>query len=144
MAIIPWKPSFDLERFFEDEDQWLPVVPMRKLLLPEMDIYEEGNDLIVEMPLAGVPPEKVNIDIEDNILTVKGEVEEKKEMKKENYHHKEIRRGSFVRQASLPVEVKGTEAKAETANGMLKIVIPKAEKEKSKKINVKVAPKKMA
>lgn len=137
MAIIPWKPSLDLDRFFDEGDRWMPVMPIRKLMLPELDIYEEKNNLIVEMPLAGVTPEKVDISIEDDIITIKGEVEEKKEVKKEDYYHKEIKRGSFVRQASLPVSVKGDKAKAETVNGMLKIIIPKAEKAKSKKISVK-------
>lgn len=141
MAIIPWKPSFDLDRFFEEDDRWLSFLPMRKFLAPAMDIYEENNNIVVELPLAGVPPEKVDISIENDLLTVKGEVEEKKETKEENYYHKEIKRGSFVRQASLPVAVKGEEAKAETANGMLKIIIPKAEKEKGKKISVKLIKK---
>lgn len=139
MAIIPWKPSFDLDRFFEDDDRWLSLMPMRKFSAPAMDIYEEKNNIVVEMPLAGVPPEKVDISIENDLLTVKGEIEEKKETKEENYYHKEIKRGSFTRQASLPMAVKGEEAKAETANGMLKIIIPKAEKAKGKKIAVKLA-----
>lgn len=138
MAIIPWRQSFDIDPFFEEDDRWMPVMPIRKLMAPEMDIYEEKNNLVVEMPLAGVPPEKVDISFEDDILTVKGEVEEKKETKKEDYYHKEIRRGSFMRQATLPMSVKGDQAKAETANGMLKIIIPKAEKAKGKKISVKV------
>jgi len=141
MAIIPWRPSFDLDRFFEEENRWPPFAPMRKFLAPAMDIYEEKNNIVVEMPLAGVPPEKVDISIENDLLTVKGEVEEKKETKEENYYHKEIKRGSFVRQASLPMAVKGDGAKAETANGMLKIIIPKAEKAKGKKISVKLIKK---
>jgi HSP20 family protein len=141
MAIIPWKPSFDLDRFFEEDNRWLPLMPLRKFMAPAMDIYEEKDNIIVEMPLAGVPPEKVDISIENDILTVKGEVEEKKETKEADYYHKEIKRGSFMRQASLPVSVKGDDAVAETANGMLKIVIPKAEKPKSKKISVKLANK---
>lgn len=141
MAIIPWKPFSGLDRFFEDEDRWMPIMTMRKFLVPSMDIYEEGNDVVVEMPLAGIPPEKVDISIENDFLTVKGQMEEKKEVKEENYYRKEIKRGSFVRQAALPVAVKGEEAKAESANGMLKIIIPKAEKAKGKKISVKLTKK---
>lgn len=138
MAIIPWKPSFDLDRFFEEDNRWMPFFPVRKFFAPAMDIYEEKNNIIVEMLLSGVPPEKVDISIENDILTVKGEIEGRKEVKEEDYYHKEIKRGSFVRQVSLPAAVKGEEAKAETANGMLKIIIPKAEREKGKKIAVKL------
>lgn len=140
MAIIPWKPFSEMDRFFEDED-WMPIVPIRKMLVPAMDIYETEKEVMVEMPLAGVDPEKVDITIENDILTVKGEMEEKKEVKEENYHRREIRRGSFVRQASLPTPVKGEEAKAASANGMLKITIPKSEKAKPKKIAVKLDKK---
>jgi HSP20 family protein len=139
MAIIPWKPFSDLDRFFEDEDRWMPIVPMRKFMAPAMDIYEDKGNIMVEMPLAGVPPEKVDITIENDVLTVKGEIEEKKETKEENYYRKEIRRGGFTRQAVLPAAVKGEAAKAESANGMLKITIPKSEKAKPKKISVKLS-----
>jgi len=117
-------------------------VPMRKFLAPSMDIYQTKDEVVVEMPLAGVPPEKVDITIENDVMTVRGEMEEKKEVRHEDYYKKEIRRGSFVRQASLPVAVKGEEAKAESHNGMLKITIPKSEKAKPKKIAVKIAKEK--
>lgn len=142
MAIIPWKPFSDMGRFFEDEENWMPIVPMRKFLAPSMDIYQTKDEVVVEIPLAGVPPEKVEVTIENDVITVKGEMEEKKEVKHEDYYKKEIRRGSFVRQAALPVAVKGDEAKAESRNGLLKIVIPKSEKAKPKKIAVKVSEKK--
>lgn len=131
-----------MERFFEDEQSWMPIVPMRKFLAPSIDIYQTKDEVIVEMPLAGVPPEKVDVTIENDVITVKGEMEEKKEVKQEDYYKKEIRRGSFVRQAVLPAAVKGEEAKAESHNGLLKIVIPKSEKAKPKKIAVKVAREK--
>ena len=143
MAIIPWKPFAGVERFFDDEDEsWMPIMPMRKFLAPSMDIYQTKDEVVVEMPLAGVPPEKVDITIENDMMTVRGEMEEKKEVKHEDYYKKEIRRGSFVRQASLPVAVKGEEAKAESHNGMLKITVPKSEKAKPKKIAVKIAKEK--
>lgn len=138
MAIIPWKPFSDVERFFEDEDSWMPIIPVRKFLAPSMDIYQTKDEVVVEMPLAGVSPDKVDITIENDVITVKGEMEEKKEVKHEDYYKKEIRRGSFVRQASLPVSVKGEAALAESRNGMLKITIPKSEKAKPKKIAVKI------
>ena len=140
MAIIPWKPFSEMDRFFEDED-WMPMVPLRKMFAPAMDIYETKDDVVVEMPLAGVDPEKVEVTIEGDILTVKGEIEEKKDVNEKNYHRREIKRGLFVRQASLPATVKGQEAKAESTKGMLKIILPKTEEAKPKKIAVKVEKK---
>lgn len=142
MAIIPWKPFSDMDRFFkEDDDRWLSFMLMRKILSPAMDIYEDKNNVVVELPLAGVPPEKVNISIEGDIITVKGDMDEKKEIKDENYYRKEIRRGSFMRQSTLPHTVKAEEARAEAMNGMIRVTIPKAEMEKVKKIDVKVNKK---
>lgn len=137
MAIIPWEPFRGMERFFEDED-WLPVVPFRNIKGAEVDVYETDKDVVVEMPLAGVKPEDVEINVEDNVLTAKGETKEEKEEKKRNYWRKEIRRGAFERVVTLPVEVKADKAAAECENGMLKIVLPKTEVKKVKKVGVKI------
>lgn len=140
MALIKWTPFEDLDKFFEED--FIPMVPAMKAFRPEVDVYEEKNKVIVEMPLAGVDPKKVDISIEDRGLTVKGSVEEKKEEKKKNYYRKEIRRGSFERYITLPTDVKGDKAKAESEDGMLKIIIPKKTVARRKKVAVKVKSKK--
>jgi len=141
MALIKWTPFGDLDRFFEDED-FIPMIPTIKAFRPEVDVYEEKNKVVVEMPLAGVDPKKVDISVEDRGLTVKGSTEEKKEEKKKDYYRKEIRRGSFERYITLPTEVRGDKAKAESVDGMLKIVIPKKAVTRKKKVAVKVKSKK--
>jgi HSP20 family protein len=97
MAIIPWEPLKDIERFFEEDWDFLPLLPIKGLKVPEADIYETDKDLIIEMPLAGVKPEDVEISLQDNVLTVKGEMKEEKEEKERNYYRKEIKRGKFER-----------------------------------------------
>ncbi|HOK35095.1 MAG TPA: Hsp20/alpha crystallin family protein [Candidatus Pacearchaeota archaeon] len=137
MAIIPWEPFQDLEKFFEDED-FFPVIPLRRGGFPAVDVSEDENSVYVEMPLAGVKPTDVEISVEDNILNVKGKIEEEKEEKKKNYWMKEIRKGAFERAVTLPTEVKAEKATAESKNGMLKITLPKSEVKKAKKVQVKV------
>lgn len=142
MALIKWTPFEEFDRFFEDE--FVPMIPTMKMreFRPEVDIYQDNDNVVVEMPLAGVDPKKIDISVEDNVLTVKGSVDEKKEVKEKNFYRKEIRRGTFERSLTLPVEVKGEKAQAELEGGMLKIVLPKKAVVKKKKVTVKVKNKK--
>jgi len=135
MAIIRWSPFKDFDKFFEED--FIPMIPFR-VSEPAIDVYEDEGNIYIDMPLAGVDPEKVDISIENDILTARGEIEKKEEVKKENFYRKEIKRGAFERSVRLPIDVKGEEARAEYDKGMLKISIPKAEKAKPKKVTVNV------
>lgn len=134
MAIIKWSPMGDIDRFF-DED-FFPTIFERTM--PALDIRQTEKEVIVEASVAGIDPEKVDISIEGDVLTIKGESEKKEEVKQENYFRKEIHKGSFHRSVMLPVAVKGDAASAEFKNGILRILIPKEEKAMPKKIAVKV------
>lgn len=137
MAIIPWKP-FDIDKFFEDEDWFLPMAGWVGLK-PAMDIYETDKDVIAEINLPGIDPEKIDISVKDGILKVSGSSEEKKEEKEKGYWRKEIRRGSFERSARLPAQIKEDRIDAIYDKGVLKIVMPKAiEKEIEKRTKIKV------
>lgn len=122
----------DIDRFFE-EDMWNGAN-----FTPAVDVYQDKDNVIVETPLAGIDPEKVDITVENDVLTISGHTEEKKEVKREDYYRKEVREGSFSRSVILPMSVKADMAEASSDKGMLKIVIPKAEEVKPKKIAVKV------
>ena len=142
---IKWRPFKELERPFHlpdpfEEEEWVPFVPAFRPEEPAVDIYQDKNNLYVEVPLVGIKPENVEVSIEDNILTIQGKVEEKKEVKEKDYLRREIRKGNFRRVIKLPVEVKGHKAEAESANGMLKITIPKVAKAipQAKRIPIKV------
>ncbi len=123
-----------------EEDEWVPFVPTFRAEEPAMDIYQDKNNLYVEIPLIGVDPKNLEISIDDNILTIQGKKEEKKEVKEKDYLRKEIKKGAFRRVVKLPIEVKGNKATAESIKGMLKITIPKAAKatSQSKKIPIKI------
>lgn len=129
MPIIKWAPfleSFeDMERMFEN-------------LMPAVDVYQDKDNIFVETQLAGIDPEKVDISIENDVLTIKGESEKKSEVEDKNYYRKEIRRGNFYRSVPLPSRVIGEKASAEAVNGILKIVVPKAPEAKPKTIKIKM------
>lgn len=142
---IQWEPfqrpkkNLNTPDLFEDEN-WLPFMPMMKNENPAIDIYQDKNNLYVELSLIGVDPKDVQISIKDNILTVQAKKEEIKEMKEKDYLRREIRQGSFRRVVKLPIEVKEGKASAESLKGILKITIPKVAKANSnaKKIPIKI------
>lgn len=97
----------------------------------ETDLYVKGNELIVEMEIPGINPEKTDISIVDGhylkIAIVKEEAVEENE---KNYHRKEIRRGSFEKYIQLPSEnLELDNINANYKNGVLKVTIPKKENE---------------
>ena len=145
MAIVKWSPLADLgfrdlDKFFEED--MIPFIPaMSRMFEPAMDIYQTKDNVVVETPLAGVDPKDVKITIDDDILTVEGEMKKKTEVKEKDYYRRELRRGSFRRLVAMPVPVKKDKASAESENGILRITIPKAEVKKPKQIAVKVKKK---
>jgi HSP20 family protein len=104
-------------------------------------MYEDKENVIIETQLAGVDPDKVDISIENDVLTIKGESEKKSEIEDKNYYRKEIRRGSFYRSIQLPTRVQGDKAEANATDGVLKITVPKATETKPKTIKIKTGSK---
>jgi len=141
---IDWKSFKDLEKQpnFPQlrEEEWVPFVPTFRSDDLATDIYQDKNNLYVELPLVGIKPENVEISIENGILTIEGKSEEKKETQTKDYFKKEINRGSFQRTIKLPLEVKEDQASAESDKGILKITIPKLSKvnKKGKKVPIKI------
>jgi HSP20 family protein len=103
----------------------------------EIDMYEDEDNVIVELKAPGFKDEDIEINVEDDMLSITGKttqsVEENKERK---YYYKEMRTESFARSINLPVKVLAEKANAEFENGILKIKLPKAEEVKPKKISI--------
>jgi HSP20 family protein len=106
----------------------------------QLDMYEEGDNVIVKLKAPGFDEKSIDISIEENTLTITGnlEKEEEEEDKKRKIYRKEIRTESFTRSVSLPCKVKAERAEAKFKNGILHLVLPKAEESKPKKISVQV------
>jgi len=125
---------------FNEMDRFFDSFPSQGLssFAPAVDVWEDENNVYVETPLPGVDPEKVNISVENDVLTIEGSAEKKSEVDEKNYYRKEVKYGSFHRAVALPSAVKADEAKAEYAAGVLKISVPKEERAKPKKVKVVV------
>jgi len=132
-SIVPINPLFlDIDRMF-DED--FPV--MRGTFSPPIDVYQKKDALVVETPIPNVDPDKVEISVENDVLTVSGRTERKTETKREDYYRKEVREGSFSRSVILPMSVRSDQAEALYENGTLRITLPKMEEAKPKRIAIR-------
>lgn len=128
MRMVKWGPM--LEPFEEFGKDFVGSFSLA------VDVYEDMDNIIVEAPMPNADPEKININIENDVLSISASSEKKTEVDEKNYYRKEVRSGSFSRSISLPTTVKGDKANAEYEDGILKITIPKSEKTKPKKIKV--------
>lgn len=101
-----------------------------------VDVYQSGQNIIVKSTIAGVKIEDLEIYLHNDLLTIRGKRESGKEESGSDYFYKECYWGGFSRSIILPVEVQADHVEATLKNGILKIVMPIAQK--SKLINVKV------
>lgn len=107
----------------------------------QMDMYETKDSIVVSLKAAGFSKDDVDIDIESNRLTIKGNAKsvDEEENKDKKYYRKEIRQMSFTRSIDLPASVVAEKANAIFKNGVLTVTLPKSEEAKPKKISVQVA-----
>jgi len=102
-----------------------------------VDVFRTENEIIVQSTIAGVKADDLDISIQNDMVSIKGEREKIIEVPTENYFYKECYWGPFSRSIILPEEINAAEAKAELKNGILTLHLPKTEKIKTTKINVK-------
>lgn len=103
---------------------------------PAVDIFETENELILTAEVPGIEDKDIEIKIEDNTLSLKGERKFEKETKEENYHRIERAYGSFYRSFTLPNYIDQDKIRAEHQNGVLKITMPKKAELKPRKVKV--------
>ena len=106
--------------------------------IPAVDIYEDAQRLVLKLEVPGVRQEDLDIRVENQTLTVKGERKFEAEEKEENFHRIERRFGSFVRSFTLPQTVDPDSIKASYENGVLNLSISKKAEAKPKQIKVEV------
>jgi HSP20 family protein len=103
---------------------------------PTVDIYDDDHEFVVKADLPGLEIKDIDLHIQENILTLKGERHMEKEVEKDRYHRIERSYGSFQRSFTLPNIVDPEKVKARFKDGVLEIRIPKLERAKPKQIQV--------
>ncbi|MCB9481192.1 MAG: Hsp20/alpha crystallin family protein [Desulfobacteraceae bacterium] len=147
MAIVRWEPFRNvaslqdrINRMFDDVFSRMDSSDMDEAAVgawkPASDIYETADAIIVEIELAGVKKEDVNVEVNDNVLSIKGERKIEKEENSDNYYRRERFTGKFHRAFTIPMDVDVEKISAKFKDGVLVLEIPKPEEKKPKKINV--------
>jgi HSP20 family protein len=107
--------------------------------LPSMDISETDKVLEITAELPGLEKKDIELNVADNLLTIRGEKKNEREEKNKDYHLVERSYGSFARSVELPSGVKIEDIAAEIADGVLKITVQKPAPKQAKKIEIKTA-----
>jgi HSP20 family protein len=105
---------------------------------PSVDIYETEHELVVKADIPDIKPEELDIRVENNILTIRGERKFDKQVSENNYLRVERAYGTFARSFSLASTVNTEAIKADYNNGVLTLRVPKREEAKPKQIKVNV------
>jgi HSP20 family protein len=130
----------EVERLFDDFTRGFPAFGNAKLdLLPSMDVTETDKEIEITAELPGLEEKDVQINVADNLLTIRGEKKAEKEEKDKNHRLIERSYGSFERTLELPDGVNADAIKANIAKGVLKVTVPKPAPAQVKKIEVKAA-----
>ena len=146
MAILRWYPIREaaslqnrmnslLQDFSRAENESSSTVSF----VPPVDVYEDEHKIVLKMEVPGVKHEDLDVQLENNTLTVRGERKLEKEEKKENFHRVERRYGSFSRTFTLPTTVDSENVKAQYNSGVLKLELNKRAEAKPKQIKIGVS-----
>ena len=108
---------------------------------PAIDMYQTDNDVVVKADLPGIKADEVQINVNGDVLTIKGETKQQDEKKDKSWHIREHRWGAFERSIRLPSGVIADRANADFDNGVLTITLPKSEEVKPRTISVKTKTK---
>ncbi|MBV8672329.1 MAG: Hsp20/alpha crystallin family protein [Acidobacteriaceae bacterium] len=148
MAITRWDPFRDvmtlqnrLNTIFQDfnrgqgENDYVSTAAF----VPPVDIYEDEHKIVLKLEVPGLRQEDIDIQLENNTLTVRGERKFEKEEKEENFHRIERRYGSFFRSFTVPNTVNTENVKAGYDAGVLRVELEKRAEAKPKQIKVQVS-----
>ncbi|MCL4262695.1 MAG: Hsp20/alpha crystallin family protein [Anaerolineae bacterium] len=136
--IVRWN-RVDPTNLFEEFDRVLnrPALRWGNEWSVALDVAENEDGYVVKANLPGITVDDVELTLEDNVLTIKGELKAEETIEEGQYHVRERRTGSFSRSVRFPVLVNSTAVTANFENGVLSLHVPKAEEVKPKRIEIK-------
>ena len=148
MAIVRWDPFRELATMQDRINRVFGEVYARRpeddLMLrgdwiPPVDIYEnEKGEIVIKAELPGMTKEEIDLRVENNTLTIRGDRKRQAEVKEEQYHRVERTYGSFTRSFSLPGTVDSARVSADYKDGLLTVSLPLKEEAKPRQIQVRV------
>lgn len=151
MAIVRFDPFRDMlslqermNRLFDESFRTMPRTGSEEdwslgAWSPAVDIYEQNGNIVLKAELPGVDDKDVEVKVENNVLTLRGERKLEGEVKRENYHRIERAYGGFTRAFTLPSVVDTEKIKADFKDGVLRMTLPKKEEARPKQISIEVS-----
>lgn len=154
MALEKWSPLRELDTMRREMDRiWEELFPSvrrpfveargRKpeggTAVPAIDIIDKNEEIIIVAEMPGVAKENVDISLQENTLTIKGEIKDTEEFKDENYYYSERAYRSYLRSIDIPFKINPDNMKANLNNGLLYIHVQKAVEVQPKKIKVEIS-----
>src|ERR1017187_1899965 len=145
MAMVRWEPLRDAMSANRDFDRLFRAAfspeseVSTRTWAPPVDIFENGDNLVLKAELPGVNPDDVEIRVENNTLYLKGERKFEKEVEEQSYHRVERSYGTFTRTFSLPNSIDADKVAANYKDGVLTLTMPKKEEAKPKTIKINVS-----
>ena len=146
MTLVRWSPWREMvtlqdrmNRFFDDSYTKAGMLDSEVEMSswhPMVDIYDQDETIVIKAELPGLEKKDISIDLKDRILTLKGERSFDKEVNDDKYYRRERAFGKFQRSFTLPAGLDSEKIKADYRDGLLKVEIPKPEKEKPKQITI--------
>ena len=143
MVLRRWEPFRELRHMQENMDRlWHSFGSgggeegdVENWAIP-LDVAQEGDNIIVKASVPGVKPEDIDVSIENDVLTIKGQTKEEREQREGNYLMRERRSGSFYRALRLPDTVDSDKAQPHYENGVLSITFPRLESKRAKRLQI--------
>ena len=117
----------------EGEEDWMAEAEGQLAV----DVYQTKENVVIKAPIAGVTPDKIDIEVAEDVVTIRGERKDEAEVDREHYYVQECYWGAFSRSVILPTSTIAEKAAAALKDGVLTITIPKVAQDKVKKIKVK-------
>lgn len=149
MAIIRWEPVRELQSIqqemnrlfgaaFDSQGGSATTSTGARAWIPAMDLVEEDEQFVLRADLPGVQEEDVNVELQDNVLTISGERKSDHGHRGEGYYRIERAVGTFSRSLTLPEGIDSDSIKASFNNGVLEVRVPKPEERKPRRVAINV------
>lgn len=143
-SIVTYSPFHDLHRFADMMDRMWDAEPALGGAGVPMDVWEQNNDIFIKAAVPGVDPNKIDLSLENGVLTISGEFGDEHETptNERKMYHREMRYGRFTRSVTLPENADEDHIGAEYRHGYLTIRIPRLqrpEKTETKKLPIRNA-----
>jgi len=137
-SLTRWDPFGELSELRSRFDRMFDELAdgRERAWMPAVDVERDNGNLVVRADIPGIKPEEVKIEVADDILTVSGEHEERKEKKDKDYVRRERRSGSFSRSMALPAGVDLKQIKAKTHDGVVEVTIPLPKEAAKEKVTI--------